>query len=480
LWAAGLGLTTGNGGPGTNRYPRHERSLYAGPQSFMGHRLVNRLTGINFSRDNVRIQRVDVTEIFVLLGGVLTGVNQQQSLSAETPAGPIVVGFPGDLAYLLTAACVATSGFRESPVTLGYFDPQGAYSPLTWGSQFLPRSSSDSDITKFPEIVVETLRRLKIIVAAEGSNGIVATYPVWSMSDPTQFFSPDSVYVTPVIPNFNLANFTDTASSAAIAINNTGLDLIGSFYNDWQAGVSLFQGFVKFSSATSEREQSSQMLTNLVRFVVPPVTSFISIGRSSSGGKHSNASRAIEYALERRAKQMVAVVPVVKGQYRRPRLIMVKPETAKAASTTVPYMQAAQGSHKPANPVANKFYVTVIPISYVNPNPSTPSLNAALLPALMRQGIYSFFQSQDILVNYVEQIFLTGLQTTRRADGDTVPNELLAFFHNRTNAGLGGALGSTVATAFGMAKNQSVKDFGVKVGDLADALAKHFQPGFDN
>jgi len=31
-----------------------------------------------------------------------------------------------------------------------------------------------------------------------------------------------------------------------------------------------------------------------------------------------------------------------------------------------------------------------------------------------------------------------------------------------------------------MAKNQSVKDFGVKVGDLADALAKHFQPGFDN
>jgi len=337
---------------------------------------------------------------------------------------------------------------------------------------------------KTPIVVAECLRRYKVTCTDEGRGGRVFLYNAWSRSLNTYVFAD---FAPPALPaTLNLQSFIDTTTNQVVAQNNTGGGVVGDFYAELVTLFFTMQPYTRFSDVTAEREQSAQMLTNLLRFILPPPTSgFNKIGAAASGAtvKRSNSKTKRPEVLERffkayddregsriRAKKRNGI-----GGHTK-----ISPLLQEPNFQPQPFLlglQGAIGSRRPANVVANKFFSLPLPITYGNIDPSTPSLMSAILPCVTRLGVYTYSQVQDLLLSYYEKIFLTGSQTTYRAEADFASIELLQIFLNRTNAGLGGAAGSMVEKAFGLAKKDKVKKVGKFLGPIVDTIVNAFPRG---
>jgi len=453
-WLAGLQLTSLS----KSRFSKFQRTIYAGPQSYMGHRLIGFFSGQDGALDQVRVQRVDVQEFMYQAEGILTGAATQYLLSpgnAAMPTPPWVNTIPFDAYLNMLMNVLATAAMSESPVTLGLTDPFGVFVPLPFGSQFTARDNMDSGVVKWFMVAIENARRLKFTVTEEGRGQRVFLYNALSTSAATyDFYNSWAPNVFPV--SYDVRSSTDTTTGQVMSINNYGLDATGDFAVFWSEMIILLQAYTRFSDVTAEREQSAQMLTNLLRIVAPsPVGMRNSLQRSNSkGALPLYAEKVFEGVVRRKGKTLVA-------------------PTAAFAPLTLG-INVAQASRRPANPAADKMFVLVVPISYGNPDPTTPDLDAAMIPAFGRLGVYTFNKVQNILTTYYLQLASTGTQMTYRADADNTPNELLQTFKNRTDLGLGGAAGSVVEGLFGLAKKEKIRNIGKMLGPVVDGLVNMF------
>jgi len=492
IWLAALQLTILS----DDRFPKFQKVIYAGPQSYMGHRLVGNLSGVDGAMDQVRVQRMDATELSYLMQGVFDGAAYNWAVSSgngDTPeptTPPWLGSIPYDSWEVFVNNIILIAGLAESPVTLGYQDTQGSYVPLPWGTQFLPVDANQSSSQLAPIVAVECLRRYKVTCTDEGRGGRVFLYNAWSRSLNTyNFFEFD---FAPSLPTtLNLQTFTDSSTNTVVAQNSSGQGVIADVFGELALLFVAMQPYTRFSNVTAEREVSAQMLTNLLRFVAPSPASirFLNgasvgpVGTTTATVKRSGSLKKKPEILERFLKayesrqgsRTRAAARKGPGSYTKLAQPLQEP-----ASNLQPFMlglQGAIGSRRPNNVVASKFFSLPLPITYANVDPSTPSLNSALLPGVTRLGVYTFSQVQDLLLSYYEKIALAGGQTTYRAEADIASVELLQIFLNRTNAGLGGAAGSLVEKAFGLGKKDKVKKAGKILGPIVDAVVNAFPRG---
>jgi hypothetical protein len=469
LWLAGLGLTT----TPASRFAKCVKPFFAGPQSFMGHRLSTKQTGKEGANDHIRVQRVDVTELEIQSIGLMAGCGTQVGFSPTVlnTAGQLAVINAGDdiMYSVYVDNVINTATLLESPATFGYIDPLGTYVSQPYGTQYFPRDNVESGTSRFWQLTVENLRRLKVTCTMEPDLGTVWLYNVFQRSNPGLNFS---FWGTTIFPTtFDLYTLTDATVGAVCVMNSAGTSGFGDYSAFTVPSYEIVTSpFAKWSTVTSEREQKAQMLTNLLRFVLPsPVglRNYQSRTATSTavvkGSKTPNPSRNWQKIIDIEEKRLREG-----SRYGKPL------KNAPPTTNTQPYalgIMVASGNRRPNAADMSAFYSVVIPITSFNPAGGlSSSVQTAIAPSLCRLGVFTFNFSQNILLNYFDSLYLVGTRNTHPAGASEAPNELLQIFHNREDAGLGGAFGSIVNGLFGLAKKEKVRNAGRYIATAGDAI----------
>jgi hypothetical protein len=473
-WLAGLQLVL----PDNTRWPLFERSLFAGPQSYMGHRLVNFFVGQEDALSQVKIQRVPLNDVVYQVFGVIGGAEQfalASSGNSTTQINASTLVADETAYYLYIMAAVATMALDESPVTLGYQDPYATYNPLPWGSQFIPRDPGDTGIFKLPQLTVENLRKLFATVTDNGRQGVTYLYNVWGIATPyiETFGNVPNGFPT----TFDVTTSSDTATNEFMCYNNSGLDFMETQYFNFADLWFAMQPFTKFYDVTAERETGTQMLTNLLRMVAPPMSASRFAQSETRGEKRLTRMRDALYPeKETRKNRPKFKVPEINVGLSRSKSIERKsgkstPTTSQFQQIPTFVFQVAVGNRRPMSPIAGKFFNCVLPIAYVNADPTDSSLTGALTSSIVRLDVYAFQQTSNILGTYISNVIAQGAQATNRAESGDTQIELLQIFKNRADAGMGGALGSLSKLLFGFAKKEKWRKIGDIVGDTLDTVA---------
>jgi len=263
-WLACLGLTPFN----ANRTSNYILPFYALPQTYMGHRIMTKYTGRIGNTEQVRVQALDANSFLYQVAGVFNTGAEQFRQSAIVPGNNTwedgsITNINQMMVYLATVLYTAT--LRESGATLGY-----GYSNaqcLAWGNQYLGRDTATTSAQNFFSIVIENLRRLKVI--SDDVNGTPTyVYNVFIRKLPElSYFTPEWLGKDPSFPPSWDVN---SCSDPTVAINfNLEAGTCQEYFEKFVSASSILGQFTPLGFVTNEREQSTQ-LTNLVRILINP------------------------------------------------------------------------------------------------------------------------------------------------------------------------------------------------------------------
>jgi len=454
-WLAGLALAV----PQDNRVANFTVPIYAGPQSYMGYRILSFNTGTAGAKNQVRIQRLDIAELMVQAWGVIKGSNYAYS---ETNAlGNVVVPpFPAteyyDLFEIFCRTVVAISAFNESAMTLGYQDPYNTFQALPWGNQFLmPNTSLTSTYNMF-ELFVENLRRLKmvgqkyfgvptyIVNVFVSSNIDTPYYQFTGRATPTTFS-----WLTMTNTGTTFYNYNDYGGSSAPNSYSTFVD---RWLNLQQAG----QLYTKYSNTTPMAETAAdgartpvQQVTWFLRCIYPAVSTL-----SMKSDVQPEWKRKFVNAISERW---------VAGSERRKPMPNFSMATNIGASAAIIYRRPYTGAQA-------AYLSLVLPTSYSDPNSATIAQSISL-PVSRLMGT-SFFLANNGTNIYFDLINQVGLTYAHAITNSVTPTELMQVMKNNNDLGLGGAVGDIfgwIARRIGKKHPKAAKILG-GVGTGADAL----------
>lgn len=473
IWVAGLQLVTVS----NDRFPRFFKALYSGPQTQMGHRLINILSGQQAAMEQTTVQRVDYTEFQYQVQGILSGIFSNAFASAGDSLDELNALFNSidNTAWqIYLQNCIATAALLESPATLGYQDPFSTYVPIPFGTQFIPRDPTGTTAYRMFILVIENLRRLKVVATKMGRVGDMFFYNSFSMSPP--LFTTFSIF--PGLPgpvsawptSYDVPTATDNVSNVIVSLNMAGIDALSVAFGYLSDFMAASAPFTKISDQTAEREMSGQQLTNLIRFVAP--TPAARLGGLPAVDQLKRAGSIKKEGTKLSGKQLLIFQSIRKPK--RSERLVVEDEPVTSAIPFSIGTQGAIGSRRPFNALANKFYSCVIPITYIQLAPVGGTLMNAIAPAVSKLSVYSFWPVDSLLSSYYNNLMLQGLQTTYRAESSTTPIELLQIFQNHADAGLGGAAGDLTRMLFGFAKKDKWKKMGDALAPIVDGVANAF------
>jgi len=466
IWTGALQLC----GVSNDRFPRFFKAVYAGPQTYMGHRLLNILKGQEGAMEQCTIQRVDYTEFQYQVQGIINGLFTNTSASSGDSIDPLAFFFDSieNTAWTLYLMnCIASAALMESPATLGYLDPYSTYFPLPFGTQFIPRDPSGTSVNKMFILVIENLRRLKVVATQLGRVGDMYFYNAFSASP--QLFSTFPIPGVSAWPaSYVITSSTDSVSGVIVSLNSSGTDAIATNFTALIDFMAVAAACTKISDQTAEREMGNQQLTNLLRFIAPTPAARL-LAQPIDVLKRSNSKKE---GVRLSGHQLRIFQSMKPRKHFKPMFLEEDPITS--AFPIVIGTQGAVGSRRPLNVVANKFFSCVLPITYVQLAPVGGTLMNAIAPAVTKLSVYAFSPVDSVLSSYYNNINNQGMQTTYRAESSTTPIELLQLFQNRADAGLGGAAGDLTRMLFGFAKKDKWKKIGDKLAPVVDGIANAF------
>jgi hypothetical protein len=449
-WLAGLQLVEAGG---TNRIANFVVPFYAPPQTYMGYRINSFNLGARGSRNQVRLQKIDIAELMIQIWATMTTVNNLQSENSTTSGGTVVFdpvnpNNYGDLLEIFTRAACAVAFWNESGLTVGCQDPYSNFTALPFGQQFLLPSASSTAAWPHFELFVESLRRYKYVGQKyKGVPTYIVNAPMSSQMD-----SPYKLWLENALTNFNYLTMSTSGPTYYnyTPSGNTGPSMLGGFVITWQAISMTAQNFVKYGHCSAEVES--------LRGSKGPVQQLTWFARGIPPNGNALRERAPKL-YEQWAKQFqdpfdegLQIIQTSKGKTTVVTTVSERPKWAYKYSGGIqnygipPGAQAFAGTfacmifRRPYRAEQNQYLCMVLPLVYVDDTQASITNSIALAVARHMGTVY--LPANGSTKTYYSDEYFTASSMCRMATQSAVLNELQQIFKNNADLGLGGALGS--------------------------------------
>jgi len=281
FYPASLNLTSSD----PTRQVHYSVTTYGPPPTSSGHRLVRQYKDGQGYSDRVRVNMLDIWEVYDKFETVGTQALIMFNNSPQTTLGATAPWQNLDPTALfnLIQYTVATAAFPYSPVYVNLKSLNTQYVPLPWGCQFFAPDSNFNATLQLPLFFIETLRAMGPV------RDVKLGFATWTYPVPVGGFqsngSPPAGWVNTIYPETYdslTLSFPTTNPPTYVVYSNPPAGGTGIMFTDLIQSIQLINGLVELEAVNQIRERDYTMSKYLRIVVLNPLQQFQSGSGSSS------------------------------------------------------------------------------------------------------------------------------------------------------------------------------------------------------